>query len=196
MLTHYDSTSPVYILGDGLTADHTHMLMTNAGCTNLKLVSPDDFSSVPRGSQCMIGFESYRYRRELGDRINLSHYRWPTYIHPTATVEPEAVVGKGCYIGPQCYVSFRSTVGDFCRLTVQNLLGHGCHLGANVVLLPGTTIAGATTVGDHVWFGMRCVVRDKITIVSDCEFAMNTVIRKSVTETGRYYTRDHALVRY
>lgn len=196
MLVNCDPASTIYILGDGLTAEHTSMLLHQENHTNTVCVPPHEFLSVPPGSQCMIGFEARVYRRELENRINLDQYLWPTYIHPTATIEPDTTIGKGCYIGPQCYVSFRSTVGDFCRLTVQNLLGHGSKLGSNVVVLPGTTIAGASHIGNHVWFGMRCMVKDKITIVDDCEFALATVIRKDVTQSGRYYSRDSKLVKF
>ncbi|MDX8402466.1 MAG: acyl-ACP--UDP-N-acetylglucosamine O-acyltransferase [Mariprofundaceae bacterium] len=51
-----------------------------------------------------------------------------TFIHPTAIVDPAAILGEGVHIGPFC------TVGPEVRL------GDGCHLQSHVVITGRTTI--------------------------------------------------------
>lgn len=44
-------------------------------------------------------------------------------IHPTAIVSPNAIIGKGNYIGPFC------TIGDGVQIGDNNYIGPGCHIG-------------------------------------------------------------------
>lgn len=44
-------------------------------------------------------------------------------IHPTAIVSPNAIIGKGNYIGPYC------TIGDNVQIGDNNYIGPGCHIG-------------------------------------------------------------------
>ncbi len=61
-------------------------------------------------------------------------------VHPSATVDPQAVLGEGVEIGPHCIVGPGVTLGDRCRL-------HG-----HVV------ISGPTTIGtDNEFYPFACI---------------------------------------
>jgi len=63
---------------------------------------------------------------------------FPPGVHPTAVVDPAAVVGRDVAIGPY------SVIGAGARL------GDGCALGAHVVIGPDATLGDGCTVYPHV----------------------------------------------
>jgi UDP-N-acetylglucosamine acyltransferase len=62
-------------------------------------------------------------------------------IHPTATVDSGAEIGRNVEIGPQAYIGPNVVVGDDC------IIGHGCHLAGH------TTLGRNNHLGPHVVLG-------------------------------------------
>jgi UDP-N-acetylglucosamine acyltransferase len=62
-------------------------------------------------------------------------------IHPTATVETDAEIGRNIQIGPQAYIGPDVVIGDDC------IIGHGCHVAGN------TTLGRNNHLGPHVVLG-------------------------------------------
>lgn len=84
-------------------------------------------------------------------------------------------------------VGYGATISKFGWITPYCLISHGDVLGSNVVLSPRVIVGGSTTVGHNVTIGMGSIVCDKISICSDCEFLMNSVVTKNIDQPGRYY---------
>lgn len=62
-------------------------------------------------------------------------------MHPTATVDSEARIGRNVEIGPQVYIGPSVTIGDDC------VISHGCHI-------TGTTVLGRNNyLAPHVVLG-------------------------------------------
>lgn len=196
MLINYDPTEPLYILGTGVPAQSMKFMLENENIQHIGLVSHDEFSNIPHQAQCLLGFLNCQYRKNFLENFDIKRYRWPSYVHNSAVMSADVTLEPGIFVGPLCQVSYMSKMGAFSHLATQNLLGHDSWIGENTVLTPGVTIAGGNRIGSNVWFGARCVVRDQIVIVSDCEFAINTVVRKSVLQPGKYHNRNNALVRH
>lgn len=80
------------------------------------------------------------------------------YIHPTANVSPEAVIGQGtkiwmnvqirehvaigrsCIIGRNTYIEDHVTLGDNCKIQNNALLYHSATLGDGVFIGPGVIL--------------------------------------------------------
>ncbi len=62
-------------------------------------------------------------------------------IHPTATVESGAAVGRNVTIGPQAYVGPEVVIGDDC------ILGHGCHIEGSVTMGTNNMLAPYAVLG-------------------------------------------------
>ncbi|WP_336883177.1 gamma carbonic anhydrase family protein [Rhodococcus globerulus] len=89
-----------------------------------------------------------------------------TFVHPTAVLIGDVIIGNGCYIGP-----LASLRGDFGRIVVGagSNVQDGCVLhsfpGRDLVLDPGSHIAHGVvlhgcTVGSGAMVGMNSVVMD------------------------------------
>lgn len=91
-------------------------------------------------------------------------------IHPTAVVDPRAVLGRDVEIGPHCVVDAGATIGDGCRLDACVRV-FGC-----VTIGPGTSIRTASVIGgepqdvkyrgepSRVVIGARCRIHEHVTI--------------------------------
>lgn len=62
-------------------------------------------------------------------------------IHPTAVVDPAAILGSGVEIGPYCVIDAGASLGD------------GCKLGAFVRIHGCATIGAGTSIRDHSVIG-------------------------------------------
>jgi len=109
------------------------------------------------------------------------------FVHPSATLIGDVIVGAGCYIGPSA-----SLRGDFGRVIV----GEGSNVqdsavlhvlpGADCVLAPNSHVAhGAILhgceVGSYVMVGMNAVVMDGCVLGEDALIGAGSFIRAGTT---------------
>lgn len=73
--------------------------------------------------------------------------------HPTAIVDPAAVLGEGCEIGPYCVIGPEVRLGPGCRLHSHVVLGGETSLGAGNEIFPFATLGLKTQ--DLKWKGGR-----------------------------------------
>lgn len=134
-------------------------------------------------------------------------------IHPTAMIDPEAVIGKGVYIGPYVVIG-KAEIGDYCRICsfvkiYDNVkMGHHCYIkDGSIIGGPGFGFEideegnrfrfpqiGSVVMGNYVEIGANnCVDRGALsdTIIEDytksdnlCHIAHNDHIGKNVMLTA------------
>lgn len=63
-------------------------------------------------------------------------------IHPSAVVDPEAMVEEGVRIGPLCVVERGARIGKGSELKARVFVGEGCVLGERCIVQPGAVIGG------------------------------------------------------
>ena len=102
-----------------------------------------------------------------------------SYIHPTAVLIGNVVIGEGCWIGP--HASLRAdegtiTIGDFSNVQ-DNCVIHGraAILGRYCTLGHACVVHGAT-LGEHVLVAMNAVVLDRAEIGDWCTIAAGAVV--------------------
>jgi UDP-3-O-[3-hydroxymyristoyl] glucosamine N-acyltransferase len=74
----------------------------------------------------------------------------PPGVHPSAVVEPGAVLGEGVAIGALSYVGPGATVGDGAVLMPHVTIGAGARVGAGSVLHSGVRIGEGVVLGERV----------------------------------------------
>lgn len=72
------------------------------------------------------------------------------FVHPTAAVHPEAVLGEAVWVGPQVSIGAGARVGDRSVLLAGATVGAGAVVGADALFHPGAYVADRRTVGDRV----------------------------------------------
>lgn len=126
---------------------------------------------------------------------------WPEIkpsIHPSATVDAKALIGKDVYLGPNVVVCEGAEIGDGCVLLGNNYVGRFakigdrstimpnavvmdyCQLGKRVRLQPGAVI-GSDGFGYELVNGMHVKVPQtgKVVLEDDVEIGANTCIDRA-----------------
>ena len=122
-------------------------------------------------------------------------------VHPSAVVDPGAVIGSGCWIGagavigprcrlgsgvfvgPGCVIGEDAVVGDGARLSANVNLCRGVQLGERVLLHPGVVI-GADGFGIALDGGrwLKIPQLGSVLIGDDVEIGANTCIDRGALE--------------
>lgn len=187
MLLNFNPIDAVYLIGSGVVSDECFYCLSKENIKNIIRLEYNELNMIPSGSQCILGFQNCSNRRRILTTDLIAKYKWPTYIHPAAVVDDIKSLGKGCWIGSLANVSFNAIIGDFCVVTSYSNVAHGCTLGQNNFLAPNTIICGSVKTGDHVSIGVGSIIKDHITLGSNIEFIIASVVTKNILEPGRYY---------
>lgn len=91
-----------------------------------------------------------KLRAEKCEQAKAKGYTLLSYVHPTAIVPPDLVMGENCYIGE----------GSICRPFAK--------LGDDVVLMPGAYIGHDSEIKDHCFIGVRAVIMGCVTMEPAC----------------------------
>lgn len=86
-------------------------------------------------------------RRRLVDRLP-RETRYFTFIHPTALLLEEVVIGEGSFIGAQCILTTNIRLGRHALLNRGNQVGHDSVAGDFLSLMPGSIVSGKVRCAD------------------------------------------------
>lgn len=75
------------------------------------------------------------------------------YIHPTAEVSPDAIVGEGCKIWNQAQIREGVRLGEDCIISKNVYLDAGVQIGARVKIQNNVNVYHGVTVEDDVFLG-------------------------------------------
>jgi len=83
-------------------------------------------------------------------------------IHPTAIVDPKAILGEDVVVGPFCTIGGAVTLGDRCKMGPGAHIFGEARLGDDNIMLGGAIIgseeAGMTIIGDKNKFGHGALI--------------------------------------
>src|SRR5262249_38011717 len=85
----------------------------------------------------------------------------PSGIHPTAIVDPSAVLDADVAVGPHAVIGARCTIGAGVAIGANTVVGDACELAADVRLMPNVTLY------HRVRIGARSVVHSGAVIGAD-----------------------------
>ena len=85
----------------------------------------------------------------------------PLGTHPSAVVDPDAIIGAEVSIGPHVVIGAGSAIGDGATIMANTVVGAHCKLGAGVVLHPNVTLY------DDVYIGANGTIHSGAVIGAD-----------------------------
>jgi UDP-3-O-[3-hydroxymyristoyl] glucosamine N-acyltransferase len=131
----------------------------------------------------------FAYLTQLWRTLNPIHSSVESPIHPTAVIDPTAVVQSGARVGPYCVVGAGAVIGERTWLKSTVNVAHGCKIGSDCILHPGVVIGadgfgfapnqgtwvkieqlGSVVIGNHVEIGANtCIDRGALgdTVIGD-----------------------------
>jgi len=156
------------------------------------LVSADDAEHCP--VSVLIADDPYVSYAKIATRFDPRRTLSPG-IHPSASIDPEAVLGNNIHvganavIGPGCKIADEVEIGPGCVLTADCILGTACCLKANVTLCDGVVIGKRSIVHPGAVIGadgfglafdqdhwVKIPQLGTVIIGDDCEIGANSTI--------------------
>ncbi len=137
-LAPLESAQPVHLSFLSNPRYRQQLDASRAGCVIVAPALRDQ--ALARGA-CIVADDPYLYFARVTQLWKRVHARpaGPA-IHPSAVVDPEAVLGEGVRIGPQCVVERGARIGAGSVLKARVFVGEDCVIGARCTLHPGVVI--------------------------------------------------------
>lgn len=100
-------------------------------------------------------------------------------IHSSAVVSPNATIGQGVSIGPFCVVEDDVVIGDRATLMSHVVLGNGSRIGADVVIHPHAVIGTAPQDLKYANEPTLAIIGDR-TVIREC-----VTVNRGTTASGK-----------
>lgn len=90
---------------------------------------------------------------------HMPNLEWATVIHPSAWVDPAALIGAGSVICAGAVVQAEARIGRHCIVNTSASIDHDCLLGDYVHVAPGCRLGGGVQVEEGVFLGIgTCII--------------------------------------
>ena len=104
---------------------------------------------------------------------------FPTLVHPSATIAPEAKLGGGSQVMAGATVQAGATIHQNVLVNTGATIDHDCTIGAHTHIAPGCTLSGGVTIEESVHIGAGA------TVIQGC-----TIGNRSVVGAGAVVLED------
>lgn len=108
----------------------------------------------------------------------------PALVHPSAWVEPSAVLFPGVQVMPHAYVGSEARVGFGAIINTNAIVSHDCQIGDYANLSPGAILAGEVQVGAGSLVGMGATVNLRVSIGRGARIGNSATVKADVPENG------------
>lgn len=105
---------------------------------------------------CLIASSMTRYK--IASEFSAKGARFVNYIHPTAWVSDDAIIGVGNVFSPNVYIATNATVGDYVQLNFCASVGHDSVVGDACTLSAHCDVTGNVKLGSCVFMGSHAAV--------------------------------------
>ena len=122
-------------------------------------------------------------RSDIVRALGIPRHRWATIIDPMSAVAPDAIIGRGCFVGPFASVGPGARLGDHTIVRAGAHIGHDCTLGDFVFIGTGAVICGFSAVHDGAYVAPSATIRDRCRIGAFAVVGLGSVVTKDVAET-------------
>lgn len=126
-------------------------------------------------------------RIKIFEQLATAGFVCPAVVHPTAYVEPSAVLEPGVQVLAQAYVGSDSKVGFGTVINAGVVISHDCRIGRVVNLSPGAMLAGNVTIEDYAQIGMGATVNLHVTVGRQARIGNSATVKDDVPAEGRVY---------
>lgn len=131
-----------------------------------------------------IGNPNGARRIELHDQLSKDGLRTQNWVHKTAYIDPDAIIGVGNHIHPHAILNPQVIIGNSCIINTRALVEHGCRIGSGVEIGPAATLCGQIIVEDHAWIGAGATILPNLVIGKEAVVGAGAVVTKNV-EVGQ-----------
>jgi sugar O-acyltransferase (sialic acid O-acetyltransferase NeuD family) len=145
---------------------------------------------------------SFVHKEEITLRTGCPPERFVAVVHPTASVSPTAVLGRGTVVMQNAVVCSNARVGSHIVVLPCAVISHDDVIGDYTCIATGACISGNVQVGKSCYLGCNSAIIENVHIGKYCLVGMGSVVTKDVEENSvvvgnpaRFlrHTRDNAV---
>ena len=131
-------------------------------------------------------------RQTLFEEWSARGFRFPVLIHPSASVDPSALLDEGVQVMAGAVIQADATVGRNTIVNTQASVDHDDVIGAHVHIAPGATLCGSVNVGDGAYIGAGATVVQGVHIGSGAFLTAGALLTRNLAKAGRWPAREVA----
>jgi sugar O-acyltransferase (sialic acid O-acetyltransferase NeuD family) len=156
---------------------------------NLKIPHLGPFAKISelKNHSFILAVGDVAARKKAISMIEESQSTVETFIHPTALVSKDVVIGKGVFIGPFCLISTGAVIGDYVFMNGYASVGHHTKIGRMTIFNPYSVVTGNCQVGESCLFGLSSSVLPKTEISDGTRVAAGSSLYRSVKTPGQLW---------
>lgn len=109
-----------------------------------------------------------------------------TFIHPTALIMNDVIIGEGSFIGAYSILTTNICIGKHALLNRSNQIGHDSRIGHYFSAMPGAIVSGNVTIYDCVYMGSNSTIKEKLSVHSLSTIGSNAAVVKHIEQPGVY----------
>ncbi len=145
---------------------------------------PEDMTS-PRFADVSFIYSFITMQYGKNNALKLENYgippeRFPSIIHPSATIPKGTEIGHGSVIMPGVYFGSYTRVGSHCTLLRNFSLGHGSTMDNYCYGGNGAVIGADVRLKEGAYIGTGAVTRERVTLGEWCIVGIGSVIIRDV----------------
>ncbi|MDC0156701.1 hypothetical protein OAK38_02965 [Verrucomicrobia bacterium] len=115
-------------------------------------------------------------------------FDFPNLIHPRASVDASASVGKGNIILANATIDHEVSIGDANYLDIGCLISHNSVIGNNNFLTTGCATAGNVKFGNHNFVGMHSTFTDYVEVGDENYFSAKNLVNRNIPDRRKILT--------
>ena len=123
-------------------------------------------------------------RIEVFQRLAKSGFICPPVVHPTAYLEPSAIVSPGVQVFAQAYLGSEVKIGFGVIVNTTAIISHGCAIGDYTHISPGAILAGDVLIGNDVLVGMGATINLGVEIGDGVRIGNGATVKQDVPKNS------------
>ena len=129
-----------------------------------------------------LGYLSKDLKYKILDYLIEHKYDIFSFVHPTAFVSKNAIIGKGVIIYPLCNIDQGVIVEDGCVILNSSIVAHDTRIGKCSYLAPGVCLSGFINIGELSFIGTSATIANNIIVGKNSTIAIGTCLTKDIPE--------------
>jgi len=139
------------------------------------------------GKRFIVAIGNNKIRRKIMEEIDHNGGDTPNMIHPAATINKSATLGKGIYIQANVYVWTKVTIGDYCIISPNVVIAHHTKVGKACLISTLSGVGASIDIKEEVFVGMGATLVTGLSrIGKGATIGAGAVVLKDVEEDSVY----------
>ena len=133
------------------------------------------------------GIGNFLVRLKVFQTLAKAGFNCPVLVHPTAHIDPSAILEQGVLVLAKSYVSGNARVGMGSLINNSVVVSHDNVLGSCTNVSPGAMLAGDVVLEDFVQVGMNATINIGVKVGTRSIIGNSATIKADVPADTRVY---------